>query len=199
MNRHLPTLLAAAVTLVVATSCAAAPEPPAAGALVDVPGGVAASSPTHGPAFVRDGRASGFRRDELRMALAASHPAPRVGTAADPTVTEATLAEQCWGELDAARSRLATAQPGSDAPPRVGTAPRALFYRLVAGDPRDGNGGAVVVSLLAATEQAEVAGGLSRMDLTLRWAGGDWRLRVPVQRPALHPGTDGYTLLGGTP
>lgn len=199
MNRRLPALLAAAVTFVVATSCTTTPESPATGVLVDVPGGVAASSPTHGPALVRDGRASGFRRDELGAALAASHLAPRVGTTADPVIAEATLAGQCWGDLDAARSRLATAQPGSDAPPRADPAPRALFYRLVAGNPRDGNDAVVVVSLLAATEQAEVAGGLSRMDLTLRWTGGDWRLRVPVQRPALHAGTDGYTLLGGAP
>lgn len=195
MNRRLPALLAATVTLVVATSCAAAPEPPAVVALVDVPGGAAASSPTHGPRFVADGRASGFRRDELGAALAASHLAPRVSSASDPVIAEATLAEQCWGDLDAARARLAAALPGSDAPPRVGSAPRALHYRLVAGDP-DGED-SVVVSLLAATEQARIAGGLSRMDLTLRWTGGDWRLRVPVQRPALHPGTDGYTLLGG--
>lgn len=200
MNRRLPTLLAAAVTLAVATSCAAAaPAPPAATALVDVPGGVAVSSPTHGPTLIADGRASGFRRDELGAALAASHLAPRISTAADPGIAEATLAEQCWGDLAAARARLAAALPGTDAPPRVGFAPRALYHRLVAGDPDGEDGATVVVSLLAATEQSEMAGGLSRTDLTLRWAGGDWRLRVPVQRPSLHPGTDGYALLGGAP
>lgn len=200
MNRRLPTLLAGAVTLVVATSCAAAaPAPPAVIALVDVPGGVAASSPTHGPALVRDGRASGFRRDELGAALAATHLAPRVSTTADPEVAAATLTEQCWGDLGVARARLAAAQPGPDAPPRVSSTPQALHYRLVAGDPDGEDGAAVVVSLLAATEQAKVAGGLSRTDLTLRWTGGDWRLRVPVQRPSLHPSTDGYALLGGAP
>jgi len=186
--------------VVVATSCTAAlPAPPAVIALVDVPGGVAASSPTHGPALVQDGRASGFRHDELGAALAASHLAPRVSTAADPAIAESSLAEQCWGDLDAARTRLAAALPGSDAPPRVSSAPRALYYRLVTGDPNGEDDATVVVSLLAATEQARIGGGLSRTDLTLRWTGGDWRLRVPVQRPSLHPGTDGYALLGGAP
>lgn len=194
---RLPTILAAAVTLAVTSSCAtASTAAPTEIALVNVPGGVAALSPTHGPALVRDGRAFGFRRDELGAALAASHLAPRVSTAADPVVAEATLAEQCWGDIAGTRSRLAAALPASDAPPPTSSVPRALLYRLIAGDPTNPDGPVVVVSLLAETEQAVSAGGLSRVDLTLRWAGGDWRLRVPVQRPALHVGTDGYALLG---
>ncbi|MCX6462698.1 MAG: hypothetical protein NTW05_03745 [Pseudonocardiales bacterium] len=192
------TILTAAATFGVATGCAAAPTaPPIDTALVAVAGGVAASSPTHGPAVERDGRASGFGRDALGAALAASHLAARVSPAADPAVADATLTEQCWGDVTAARVRLAAVLPAPDAPPPAPATPRALYYRLLSGDPDDGDGAVVVVSLLADTEQTRSRGALSRMDLTLRWADGDWRLRVPLQRAALHVGTSGYDLLGG--
>lgn len=189
-----PTVLAAVAAFAVATSCATPPPMvPSDVVLVRVSGGVAASSPTHGPALVWEGRAAGFRRDELGAALAATHLLARVDSDADPTVADATLAEQCWGDLAEARTRRAAALPASDAPPPTTSVPRALHYRLLSGDP---GSELVVVSLLAETEQSTTVDGLSRVDLTLRWTHGDWRLRVPVQRPALHIGTAGYTPLG---
>jgi hypothetical protein len=194
MTRRFPTVFAALAAFAVATSCTTHPPMmPTDVVLVHVAGGVAASSPTLGPTLVWDGRAAGFLRDELGAALAATHLLVRVGSGADPAVADATLTEQCWGDPAGARARRAAALPPSDAPPPTMSAPRALYYRLLSSDPGDE---LVVVSLLAETEQATTADGLSRVDLTLRWADGDWRLRVPVQRPALHIGTAGYTSLG---
>lgn len=194
MTRRFPMGLAAVAAFAVATSCTSPPPMmPADIVLVRVSGGVAASSPTHGPALVLNGRATGFRRDELGAALAATHLLVQVSAGADPAVADATLTEQCWGDPAEARARRASALPASDAPPPTTSVPRALHYRLLSGDP---GSELVVVSLLAETEQSTTADGLSRVDLTLRWADGDWRLRVPVQRPALHIGTAGYTFLG---
>lgn len=194
MTRRFPTVLAAVAAFAVATSCATPPPiVPSDVVLVHVAGGVAASSPSHGPDLVWEGRAAGFRRDELGAALAATHLLVRVGNGADPAVADATLTEQCWGDLADARARRAAALPASDSPPPTVFVPRALHYRLLSGDP---GSELVVVSLLAETEQATTADGLSRVDLSLRWIDGDWRLRVPVQRPALHVGTAGYTFLG---
>jgi len=91
-------------------------------------------------------------------------------------------------------ARLRAELPASDAEAAgPATAARALYYRIIAGDPR---GDYTVVSLLADTAQAGSAGGLARVDLTLRWDDGDWRLRVPTPRPSLHPDTTGYVWLG---
>lgn len=163
--------------------------------LVPVPGGVAGSSPEHGPWFTDDGRASGFSHDELGAAIAASNLAPRAaGTHA--AVAADTLAEQCWGDVDAALRRIRTALPAPDRPNDGSATPRALLYRITSGDPA---GDHVVVSLLADTRQAQERGGLARIDTTLRWSDGDWRLRVPLGTPALQADTSRYTLLARTP
>ncbi|MHA6622920.1 hypothetical protein [Pseudonocardia sp. DLS-67] len=159
-----------------------------------VPGGVAAVSDTHGPRVRRDGRSIGFARDELGAAIAASNLTARVSPVAG-AIAEATVSEQCFGDTPATLARLRLTLPVSDSPSRAALQPRALYYRVLAGDPR---GGAVVVSLLAETPQARDLGGLSRVDATLRWIDGDWRLRVPLPRPSIHPTAAGYTLLGRT-
>lgn len=165
--------------------------------LMHVPGGVIAVSQRHGPTRYPDGRAAGFTHDELGAALAASNLAPRVSSAARPAIYEPTLAEQSWGNPAAMLARLRAELPASDSEATgSATAARSLYYRIIAGDPR---GDYAVVSLLADTEQARGSGGLARVDLTLRWNNGDWRLRVPTPRPSLHPDTTGYVPLGALP
>lgn len=199
MNRPRSTLCLAAV-LAAAVGCSTAPPvsevTPDRVVLVVVPGGIGASSQRHGPFHELDGRASGFSHDELGAALAAAHIGPRITAAAGTPVVEATLEEQCWGEVTAARERLATTLPRPDTAGRDDLIPSAMYFRVIAGD---AGGDHVVVSLLADTAQSRAMGGYSRVDATLRWLGDDWQLRVPVRRPNLYPDTTGYRLLGPTP
>lgn len=198
MNRVVTPAMCAVAVLAAAVSCAA-PPPTEMGAgrvvLVAVPGGTAASSPRHGPSGQDGNRVIGFSHDEVGAAIAATHIGPRTSAGAGADVVDATLRTQCWGDVDAARARLATALPVPDQPARADLTPTAIFFRVIAGD---GQGDHVVVSLLADTPQARDRGGYSRVDATLRRVGGDWRLRVPVPRPFLHPATAGYALLGPT-
>jgi hypothetical protein len=190
-------LLVLGLALSVPVDQAEVGAPPDVVSLARVPGGVAAVSQLHGPALAMDGRAAGFAHDELGAALAASNLAPRVSSAAGPGVYEATLTEQSWGDPAGMLTRLRAELPASDsAAAGSAAAARALHYRILAGDSR---GDYVVVSLLADTEQARRAGGLARVDLTLRWDDDDWRLRVPTPRPSVHPDTAGYVLLGALP
>lgn len=162
--------------------------------LVAVAGGRAATSPRHGP-FVTDGpRAQGFSHDALGAAIAASNIAPRITAAAGPDVYGPTLDEQCWGDIRSASVRLALAVPQLT-PGRDELTVRGLYYRVIAGDP---SGESVVISMLADTAQAQAAGGPARVDMTLRWADGDWRLRVPIPEPSIQHDVSGYTLLGPT-
>lgn len=199
MNRLSPAVCAV-VALAAAISCAATPPAPATAenrvVLVAVPGGTAASSPRHGPFGQEGDRAFGFSHDEVGAAIAATHIGPRISSGAEAALVEATLGAQCWGDVAAARERIATALPVPDQPPRADLTPAAIFFRVIAGD---GRGDHVVVSLLADTPQARDRGGYSRVDATLRWEHGDWRLRVPVPRASPHPDTAGYALLGPTP
>lgn len=200
MTRLLSPAVCAVAVLVAAISCASTPDAPGTAedrmVLVAVPGGIAASSPRHGP-FGQDGdRAFGFSHDEVGAAIAATHIGPRISSGAGATLREATLIGQCWGDVAAARERIAAALPVPDQPARADLTPVTLFFRVLAGD---GRGDHVVVSLLADTPQARDRGGYSRVDATLRWEHGDWRLRVPVPRASPHPDTAGYALLGPTP
>lgn len=200
MNRKAITALSA-IALAVLPACAAPAEAPATPEpaqvwLVPVPGGIAASSTWHGPDVTAGGRASGFTHDAIGAALAVSHITPRLTVAAGPDVSMPTLAQQCWGDIAAAAEQLGTALPRPDAEQRTDVAPASYHFRVIAGDPA---GGHVVVSLLADTPQARAQGGFSRMDATLRWSGTDWLLQVPLRRPTLHAGTEGYALLGPTP
>ncbi|MFD1521455.1 hypothetical protein [Pseudonocardia yunnanensis] len=161
-----------------------------------VPGGVAASSSRHGPFHEFNGRATGFSHDDLGAALAATHIGARTAPAAGTEVLAATLDEQCWGDVARARERLFTALPRPDAPPREAVSATAMYFRVIAGDPR---GEFVVLSLLAETPQPRARGGLSRVAVAMRWSGRDWQLRVPVPGPSVYPDTTGYRLLGPTP
>lgn len=187
-------LLVLGLALSVPTDQVEVVAPPDVVSLIRVPGGVGAVSQRHGPALTADGRAAGFTHDELGAALAASNLAPRVSSAAGPKIYESTITEQSWGDPAGMLARLLAELPASDSVAAGPvTAARSLYYRIIAGDPR---GDYVVVSLLADTEQARGAGGLARVDLTLRWDDGDWRLRVPTPRPSLHPDATGYIRLG---
>jgi hypothetical protein len=197
MSRLRPALCLAAVLAAVgcATPLPAAEVVPDRVVLVSVPGGIAASSQRHGPFHEFDGRASGFSHDELGAALAATHIGPRITAAAGTAVVEATLVQQCWGEVTAARERMAATLPRPDAAAREDLTPTAMYFRVISGD---AGGDHVVVSLLADTAQSQAMGGYSRVDATLRWVADDWQLRVPVRRPNLHPDTTGYQVLGPT-
>ena len=166
--------------------------------MVPVPGGHAATSSRHGPFEQDDGRASGFTHDAIGAAVAATHISARVTAAAGPEIATATIAGQCWGDLASARRRLGAQMPLPATPPQPEFAPVALWFRVLGGDP---TGEQVVVSLLADTPQSRAAGGLARVDATLRWSSADWQLRVPVARSSVYPDTDGYELLApsGTP
>jgi len=198
MSSPRPALCLAAV-LAAAVGCATPPPTtdvvPDQVVLVAVPGGIAASSQRHGPIHQFDGRASEFSHDELGAALAATHTGPRTTAAAGTPIVEATLAQRCWGDVTAARERLATTLPRPDTAVRDDLTPSAMYFRVIAGDAGSDH---VVVSLLADTPQARAMGGYSRVDATLRRVGDDWQLRVPVRRPNLYPDTTGYHLLGPT-
>lgn len=198
MSRVVALAVCAGAVLAASVSCTAPPATEVAAdrvVLVAVPGGTAASSRRHGPSGEDEERAFGFSHDEVGAAIAATHIGPRIGPSAGAAVVEATLDAQCWGDLATARARFASALPVPDQPARTDLIPATMFFRVIAGDGRDDH---VVVSLLADTPQARDRGGYSRVDASLRWDDGDWRLRVPVPRPILHPDTAGYALLGPT-
>ena len=163
--------------------------------MVQIPGGHAATSSRHGPFEQQNGCASGFTHDSIGAAVAATHIGARVTAAAGPEIAMATIAAQCWGDLAGARRRLGAQLPLPATLPQPEYAPVALWFRVLAGDP---TGEQVVVSLLADTPQSRAAGGLARVDATLRWSGDDWQLRVPTARASVHPSTDGYELLAPT-
>ncbi len=160
------------------------------------PGGTTAVSPAYGPWSTFDGRAVGFSHDELGAAIAAADLTARVTPAADPGVVGATLAEQCWGDLPAAYQQLRTTRPDPEDASTVAAAPRALLYRVLAGNPREDH---VVISLLADTAQARDQSGWSRLDATLRWSGRDWQLRVPMATASLQTDPSDYAPLVSTP
>jgi hypothetical protein len=154
--------------------------------LVPVPGGVAATSLAHGPAVNIDGRAFGFRHDELGAAIAASNITARISAGAGTAIVQRTLAHQCWS--DVAGSRTAVPLPSA-----LGRMTREMYYRVLAGDP---DGDSVLISLLADSGRAHDLGGYSRIDAVLRWSDGDWQLKVPLPTPTARPSAEGYTLLG---
>lgn len=164
--------------------------------LVTVPGGIAASSPRHGPFGQDGGRAFGFNHDEVGETNAATQIGSRSGSSAGPAITEATPRVQYWGDLDAARERLTAALPVPDQPPRLDLRPSPSYFRVIAGDCRGYHN---VVSLLADTTQAGLRRGDSQTDATLRRTGGEWRLQVLMPRPSRHSATTGYSLLAGKP
>jgi len=165
--------------------------------LVVVPGGTVSVSDRHGPAHQREGLAAGFSHDERGAAVAAVNLAVRVSSAAGPEVYEPTIRNQGYGDPDAMLQRNRAERPVGDTSAETGaTRFSELRYRVISGDP---TGDSVVISMLATTGQARDLGGFARLDVTLRWVDGDWRLQVPTARPLLYPTAEGYTLLASQP
>ena len=160
--------------------------------LVEVPGGTVAVSPTAGPRRLVAGRASGFSHDALGAALAATYLAVQASAAAGPAVFEPTITEQCWGDTDTQRLRARLGAPTLTPAEREARRVRALYYRVVAGNP---GGDRVTVAVLADSAFWAARGGFGRSTLTVRWFGGDWQLLVPVPEPTPQASTTGYRLL----
>jgi hypothetical protein len=160
--------------------------------LVEVPGGTVPVSVTSGPYRVGDGRASGFSHDAPGAALAAATLAVQASAAAGPAVYEPTITEQCWGDTDTQRLRARLGPPPLPPAQRQARRVRALYYRVVAGNPA---GDRVTVAVLADSAFWTGRGGLGRSTLTVRWLGGDWQLLVPVPEPTPQASTLGYRLL----
>ena len=165
--------------------------------LVEVPGGTVPVSDRHGPARQREGLAAGFSHDERGAAVAAVNLAVRASSAAGPEVYEPTVRNQGYGDPEAMLQRNRAERPVGDTSAETGaTRLSELRYRVISGDP---TGDSVVISMLATTGQARDLGGFARLDVTLRWIDGDWRLQVPTARPLLYPTAEGYTLLASQP
>lgn len=161
--------------------------------LVEIPGGTVPISDRYGPADQGKGLAAGFSHDEPGAAVAALNLAVRTSSAAGPEVYEPTISNQGFGDPAAMLERNRAERPGEDTPAGPSaTRFSSVHYRLIGGDP---TGDSVVISLLAETQQARQLGGLARLDVTLRWIDGDWRMQVPTARPLLHPSAQGYTVL----
>ena len=160
--------------------------------LVEVPGGTVAVSATSGPRRLVAGRASGFSHDAPGAALAATYLAVQASAAAGPAVFEPTITEQCWGDTDTQRLRARLGAPTLTPAEREARRVRALYYRVVAGNPE---GDRVTVAVLADSAFWAARGGFGRSTLTVRWFGGDWQLLVPVPEPTPQASTTGYRLL----
>ena len=160
--------------------------------LVEVPGGTVAVSATSGPRRLVAGRASGFSHDAPGAALAATDAGRaglRGGRAGGLRADDhrAVLGGHRHPTL---RARLGapTLTPAEREARRV----RALYYRVVAGNPE---GDRVTVAVLADSAFWAARGGFGRSTLTVRWSGGDWQLLVPVPEPTPQSSTTGYRLL----
>ena len=148
------------------------------------------ASPVAGPRN-NDGRlARGFAHDTLGAAVAAVNISTRLASEVGPQVYEATVREQCFGDVDREieqiRDSVSTAPPGTDKPSEI-------WYRVASGDP---SSDLVLMSIAAKTPQSMASGGYVGLDITLRWIGGDWKMQVPSARAAIIPSVSGYTLLG---
>jgi hypothetical protein len=148
------------------------------------------ASPVAGPRNTGSGLAKGFTHDTLGAALAAVNISVRLASEAGPQVYEATVREQCFGdvnsELEQIRNSVSNAAPGADKPSEI-------WYRVASGDP---TGDLVLMSVAAKTPQSVAGGGYVGLDITLRWVGGDWKMQVPSARASIIPSVSGYTLLG---
>jgi hypothetical protein len=158
-----------------------------------MPGGRIAVSATSGPRRLVAGRASGFSHDTTGAALAAAALAMQASAAAGPAVFEPTITEQCWGDTDTQRLRARLDAPTRTRAERQARRVRALYYRVVAGNP---GGDRVTVAVLADSPFWSARGGFGRSTLTVRWFGGDWQLLVSVPDPTAQSSSTGYRLLG---
>jgi hypothetical protein len=161
--------------------------------LVEVPGGTVAVSATSGPRRLVAGRASGFGHDAPGAGLAATDLAVQASAAAGPAVFEPTISEQCWGDTDTQRMRARLGAPTLTPAEREARRVRALYYRVVAGNPEGDR--VTVVAVLADSAFWAARGGFGRSTLTVRWFGGDWQLLVPVPESTPQANNTGYRLL----
>jgi hypothetical protein len=148
------------------------------------------ASPVAGPRNTGSGLAKGFTHDTLGAALAAVNISFRLASEAGPQVYEATVREQCFGdvnsEIEQIRNSFSTDPPGA-------AKPREIWYRVASGDP---SGDLVLISIAVKTPQSVASGGYAEYDSTMRWVGGDWQLQVPLARPSVIPSVQSFTLLG---
>jgi hypothetical protein len=148
------------------------------------------ASPVAGPRRVEGGLAKGFAHDTLGAAIAAVNISFRLASEVGPQVYEATAREQCFGDVDTEiqqiRNSFSSAPPGA-------AKPSEIWYRVTSGDP---TGDLMLMSIAAKTPQSVERGGYARLEMTMRWADGDWKLQVPLARSSIIPSIDGFTLLG---
>lgn len=148
------------------------------------------ASPVAGPHDTRGGLAKGFTHDTLGAVLAAVNISFRLASEAGPQVYEATVREQCFGDVDREieqiRNSFSTDPPGA-------AKPSEIWYRVASGDP---TGDLVLMSIAVKTPQSVARGGYAEYDSTMRWVDGDWKLQVPLARPSVISSVDGFTLVG---
>jgi hypothetical protein len=148
------------------------------------------ASPAAGPRHTEDGLSKGFSHDTLGAAVAAVNISFRLASKVGPQVYEATVREQCFGdvetEIQQIRDSFSSAPPGA-------AKPSEIWYRVTSGEPA---GDLVLMSIAAKTPQSVERGGYARLEMTMRWVDGDWKLQVPLARPSIIPSIDGFTLLG---
>lgn len=148
------------------------------------------SSPLHGPRNTEGGLAKGFTHDTLGAALAAVNIGTRLASEVGPQVYEPTVRQQCFGNVDSEieqiRDSVSTTPAGADKYSEV-------WYRVASGDPTSD---LVLISIAAKTPQSTTDGGFTALDVTMRWANGDWKMQVPTARASIIPSVSGYTLLG---
>ncbi len=104
---------------------------------------------------------------------------------------EATAREQCFGDVDTTLEQIRNSF--STAAAREPLNPVRIWYKVTSGDP---TGDLVLISIAVKTPQSVASGGYARLDRTMRWVDGDWRMQVPPLRPLIIPSVSGYTLLG---
>ncbi|KAA2261525.1 hypothetical protein F0L68_17285 [Solihabitans fulvus] len=136
--------------------------------------------------------ASGFSHDELGAVIAGINIASRLSSNCGKWVYEGTANTQTLGDVTSAIADISREESSATAEE---TRPSRWWYRLSAGDP---HGELVGVVLIASTPQSRARGDqYARLELTLRWLDGDWRLQLPRPRPRLTGDLDGATELGG--
>ena len=148
------------------------------------------ASPVAGPRHTEGGLAKGFTHDTLGAAVAAVNISFRLASEVGPHVYEPTVREQCFGDLDTTLQQIRNYF--SNAPPGAAK-PSEYWYKVTNGDP---TGDLVLMSIAIKTPQSIARGGYVRLDNTMQWVNGDWKLQVPTAPPSVIPSVDGYTLLG---
>jgi hypothetical protein len=148
------------------------------------------ASAVAGPRNTVGGLAKGFTHDALGAAIAAVNISFRLASEVGPQVYEATAREQCFGdvesEIEQIRNSFSNAPPGA-------AKPSSIWYGVASGDP---TGDLVLIAIAAKTPQSVERGGYARLEMTMRWVDGDWKLQVPLARSSIIPRVDGFTLLG---